>query len=263
MADGHHEALAIAAPMGACGSCGSRPSHSRRHAGLRRQGASGATGRSHAAVGRARPGERRDHRLDPLSRHRPDIDRVEIGYTWYARAVSARTSTRRASCSCSATRSTRSGAKSWACERTTSTSVRSGRSKRWGPGRTACSGTTRRDATGPSAIQCSYSILATEWPDVRRHLESRLAQRRGPRVAAHQGHAWNQPGVGSSRSASWYCSVADFSPERLALSDAVLGGGVGALSTPPWRRVVCGDVRVGTGALVFFFMGVFARISRL
>ena len=40
--------------------------------------------RPHAAVGRSRPRHQHHRRQHALSRHRAAIDRVEIGYTWYA-----------------------------------------------------------------------------------------------------------------------------------------------------------------------------------
>jgi RimJ/RimL family protein N-acetyltransferase len=106
----------------------------------------------------------------------PEIDRVEIGYTWYAqsrqrtyvnttckllllrhafdtlgcRAVGLRTDTFNF-------RSQRAiealGAK------------KDGVIRHWG---------TRRDGTARDTVM--YSILAAEWPDVRRHLELRLAR---------------------------------------------------------------------------------------
>ena len=60
------------------------------------------------------------------------IDRVEIEAHLSTRtAASGRMSIRPASCSCSLTRSTHSGAKWWACERTRSIFDRSGRLKPW------------------------------------------------------------------------------------------------------------------------------------
>ena len=118
-------------------------------------------------------------RLDALSRHRAGHrsggDRLHVVR---ARAGSAATSTRPASCSCSRTRSTRSAARWWGCGPTTSTSARSGRSKGWARRRTACirHHAARRDGSVRDTVM--YSILAAEWPDVRRHLESRL-QRHG------------------------------------------------------------------------------------
>ena len=59
----------------------------------------------------------------------PAIDRVEIGYTFYAQSAGAPTSTRPASSCCCAMHSTRWAAKSSGCARTTSTSAPSARSR--------------------------------------------------------------------------------------------------------------------------------------
>ncbi len=66
-----------------------------------------------------------------------EIDRVEIGYTWYAkRWQRSHVNTPASSCS-SSTPSTCSAAAWWPCARTTSTSPRSGRSRRSARRRTA------------------------------------------------------------------------------------------------------------------------------
>ncbi len=79
------------------------------------------------------------------------VDRVEIGYTWYAKAGNGVTSIPVASSCCSAMRSTRLDARWSASAPTISTLPPSERSRRWVPGRTASSVTTRRAATARCA----------------------------------------------------------------------------------------------------------------
>ena len=87
LTDDHHDALASATADGRLWELWfTGRAAAGGHARLRRRRAEGAAGRPHASLGRARAGERRDHRLDALSRHRARIDRVEIGYTWYAQS---------------------------------------------------------------------------------------------------------------------------------------------------------------------------------
>ena len=108
----------------------------------------------------------------------PAIDRVEIGYTWYARAASAPTSTRPASCCCSSMPSTRSAARWSACEPTTSTSDRRRRSKALGAKKDGVlrhhQARTRRHGPRLGDVQHPEGRVA----DVRRHLELRLRRHR-------------------------------------------------------------------------------------
>ena len=81
----------------------------------------------------------------------PPVERVEIGYTFYARAWQRTHRTPRASCCSWSTRSTRSAVRWWACAPTTSTSHRRRRSPRSARSETECFGITKRDATGQCA----------------------------------------------------------------------------------------------------------------
>ena len=138
----------------------------------------GATRRPHAALGRSRPpsgamvGSTRYHDIVPADRSRRD----RLHLVREARG-SGRTSTRPASCCCSRTRSRRSAARWSGCARTASTSDRSARSSGWARGKTASSVITATRKDGSPRDSVMYSILASEWPDVRRHLEARLARR--------------------------------------------------------------------------------------
>ena len=126
-------------------------------------------------------GERRHHRLDALSRHparhRPRGDRVHLVRAEPAAHV---TSTRPASACCS-----RHAFETLGCKvvglRTDSFNFRSQKAiealgaKKDGVIRHLA---MRRDGTVRDTVM--YSILAAEWPDVRQHLELRLARHASP-----------------------------------------------------------------------------------
>jgi RimJ/RimL family protein N-acetyltransferase len=106
----------------------------------------------------------------------PEIDRVEIGYTWYAQ--SRQRTHVNTTCKLLLLRH---AFDTLGCKvvglRTDTFNFRSQRAiealgakkdgviRHWG---------TRRDGTARDTVM--YSILAAEWPDVRRHLELRLAR---------------------------------------------------------------------------------------
>ena len=105
----------------------------------------------------------------------PAIDRVEIGYTLVRAEPSAHARQHHLQAAAATPRVRHARLQGGrACAPTTSISARSGRSRGSAPRRTASSATTasRRDGTVRDTVM--YSILAAEWPDVRRHLESRL-----------------------------------------------------------------------------------------
>ena len=104
----------------------------------------------------------------------PAIDRVEIGYTWYA----ARCQRTHVNTTCKLLL-LEHAFDSLGCAvvglRTDNFNFRSqkaieGSARR----RTACYGIIRRGATAPFAIRSCIRILRAEWPDVQRHLELRL-----------------------------------------------------------------------------------------
>lgn len=111
----------------------------------------------------------------------PAIDRVEIGWTWYASSYQ-RT---HVNTSCKLLLLTHAF-EGLGCQvvglRTDGFNFRSQRAiealgaKKDGVIRHH---QARRDGTARDTVM--YSILASEWPDVRRHLESRLARHLGPR----------------------------------------------------------------------------------
>ena len=180
LTDGHHDALArrrgrrravgALVHVGARAGCDAARTSPTALEGQQR--------RPHAAVGRARAGERRDRRHHALPRHRrrdrPRRDRLHLVR---ARAGSARTSTRPASCCCSQHAFDTLGCKVVGL-RTDNFNFRSQRAieglgaKKDGVLRHHAA---RRDGTVRDTVM--YSILAEEWPDVKRHLELRLQRR--------------------------------------------------------------------------------------
>ena len=107
----------------------------------------------------------------------PRIDRVEIGHTWYAQ------SRQRTHVNTTCKRLLLAHAfETLGCRvvglRTDNFNfVRSARSRRWGAKKDGVirHHAARRDGTVRDTVM--YSILAAEWPDVRRHLDLRLARR--------------------------------------------------------------------------------------
>ena len=149
----HHDGLAVAAADGrlwelwftAVPEPGADP-------GLHCRRARGPGGGAHAALGGTGVGERRDHRQHALSRHRRQRSIASRSATpGMPSAGNAATSTPAASCCCSATRSTRLGARWLVCAPTISTSPRSERSRPWAPRRMASSAITARAATARCA----------------------------------------------------------------------------------------------------------------
>ena len=106
----------------------------------------------------------------------PGIDRVEIGYTWYAqRCQRTRVNTTckllllghafdTLGCKVVGLRTDRFNFRSQRAIEALGAN-KDGVIRHWG---------VRRDGTARDTVM--YSILAAEWPDVRRHLESRLAR---------------------------------------------------------------------------------------
>ena len=113
----------------------------------------------------------------PKSRHRAQRGPGKIGWTWYS--ASRQRSHINSACKLLLlpTASTRWVVRWWASAPTTSTSAPSVRSRRWAPSGTASSATTSlRDGSVRDSYM--YSILASEWPPVRRNLEWRLSRER-------------------------------------------------------------------------------------
>jgi RimJ/RimL family protein N-acetyltransferase len=110
----------------------------------------------------------------------PGIDRVEIGYTWYARRYQrthVNTTCKRLlmghafetlGCKVVGLRTDRFNLRSQRAIEALG-AQKDGIIRHFG---------VRKDGTARDTV--IYSILATEWPDVRRHLETRLAQGQGP-----------------------------------------------------------------------------------
>lgn len=155
-----------------------------------------APGEGPAYVAQALQGQREGHRLPwvvrDLSTDRivgatsyhdivPAIDRVEIGWTWYARSVQR--SHVNVACKllllahafdtlgCGVV-----GLRTDSFNTTSQRAIEALGAKRDGVIRRH---QARRDGTVRDTVM--YSILKEEWPDVRRHLEWRLARRLGPR----------------------------------------------------------------------------------
>ena len=142
--------------------------------------AAGPAGRPHAPLGRARSGERRHHRLDALSRHRR---RQSIAWRsatrWYAQSRQRTHVNTTCKLLLLAHAFDTLGCKVVGL-RTDNFNFRSQRAieglgaKKDGVIRHHAA---RRDGSVRDSVM--YSILAAEWPDVRRHLELRLARHAG------------------------------------------------------------------------------------
>ena len=109
----------------------------------------------------------------------PEIDRVEIGYTWYA----ARWQRSHVNTACKLLLMTHAF-EAMGCAvvglRTDRFNVRSQRAiEALGANRDGVLRHQRARRDGSVRDTVMYSILATEWPDVRRHLELRLARHSG------------------------------------------------------------------------------------
>ena len=104
----------------------------------------------------------------------PAIDRVEIGYTWYAQSRQRTNVNTTCKLLLLAHAFDTLGCRSSGSGPTTSTSARSAPSRGWAPRRDGVirHHASRRDGTVRDTVM--YSILASEWRDVRRHLELRL-----------------------------------------------------------------------------------------
>ena len=149
---------------------------SRRHGRLHRHGAPGAARRPYAALGRPRPGSgeiigsTRYHDIVPA------IDRVEIGYTWYRESRQRTAVNRTCKLLLLAHAFDTLGCKVVGL-RTDNFNFRSQRAIEGLGARK--DGVLRHHAMrrdGSVRDSVLYSILAAEWPDVRRHLELRLAR---------------------------------------------------------------------------------------
>ena len=107
----------------------------------------------------------------------PAIDRVEIGYTWYRAQPAAHRRQHHLQAAAAGARLRHARLQGRrACARTTSISARSAPSKALGAKKDGVlrHHAMRRDGSVRDSVL--YSILAAEWPDVRRHLELRLAR---------------------------------------------------------------------------------------